>query len=66
MTESSRDSIAYVHEGMHVTANRAYLELFGLAGEDEIEELPILDMITSSEHKTFKKLLRKLSADAEY
>lgn len=51
---------------MHVTANRAYLELFGLAGEDEIEELPILDMITSSEHKTFKKLLRKLSADAEY
>ncbi|MES9892706.1 MAG: GGDEF domain-containing protein, partial [Candidatus Thiodiazotropha sp.] len=34
LTESSRDAIAYVHEGMHVTANRAYLELFGLAGED--------------------------------
>ncbi|MCU7847192.1 MAG: EAL domain-containing protein [Candidatus Thiodiazotropha sp. (ex Lucinoma kastoroae)] len=66
LTESSRDSIAYVHEGMHVTANRAYLELFGLAGEDEIEGLPILDMVASSEHKTFKKLLRKLSADAEY
>ncbi|MCU7892142.1 MAG: PAS domain-containing protein, partial [Candidatus Thiodiazotropha sp. (ex Ustalcina ferruginea)] len=56
----------YVHEGMHVTANRAYLELFGLAGEDEIEGLPMLHMIASSEHKTFKKLLRKLSADAEY
>ncbi|MEW8102615.1 MAG: EAL domain-containing protein [Candidatus Thiodiazotropha endolucinida] len=66
LTESSRDAIAYVHEGMHVTANRAYLELFGLAGEDEIEGLPILDMIASAEHQTFKKLLRKLSADSDY
>jgi diguanylate cyclase (GGDEF)-like protein/PAS domain S-box-containing protein len=66
LTESSRDAIAYVHEGMHVTANRAYLELFGLAGEDEIEGLPILDMIAPTEHQIFKKLLRKLSADSEH
>ncbi|MCU7827721.1 MAG: EAL domain-containing protein [Candidatus Thiodiazotropha sp. (ex Myrtea sp. 'scaly one' KF741663)] len=64
LTENSRDAIAYVHEGMHVTANRAYLELFGLAGEDEIDGLPIMDMIAPSEHKSFKKLLRQLSADA--
>ncbi|MEJ2424965.1 MAG: PAS domain S-box protein [Candidatus Thiodiazotropha sp.] len=66
LTESSRDAIAYVHEGMHVTANRAYLELFGLASEDEIEGLPIMDMIAPSEHTEFKKLLRKLSADSEH
>ncbi|MES9940480.1 MAG: bifunctional diguanylate cyclase/phosphodiesterase [Candidatus Thiodiazotropha sp. 6PLUC2] len=66
LTESSRDAIAYVHEGMHVTANRAYLELFGLASEEEIEGLPIMDMIASSEHAGFKKLLRKLSADSEH
>ena len=66
LTESSRDAIAYVHEGMHVTANRAYLELFGLASEDEIEGLPIMDMIAPSEHAGFKKLLRKLSADSEH
>ncbi|MET0050717.1 MAG: EAL domain-containing protein [Candidatus Thiodiazotropha sp.] len=66
LTESSRDAIAYVHEGMHVTANRAYLELFGLATEDEIEGLPIMDMIAPSEHAEFKKLLRKLSADSEH
>jgi diguanylate cyclase (GGDEF)-like protein/PAS domain S-box-containing protein len=66
LTESSRDAIAYVHEGMHVTANRAYMELFGLASEDEIEGLPILDMIAPAEHQTFKKLLRKLSADSEH
>ncbi|MET0089903.1 MAG: diguanylate cyclase [Candidatus Thiodiazotropha sp.] len=66
LTESSRDAIAYVHGGMHVTANRAYLELFGLATEDEIEGLPIMDMIAPSEHAEFKKLLRKLSADSEH
>jgi diguanylate cyclase (GGDEF)-like protein/PAS domain S-box-containing protein len=63
LTENSRDAIAYVHEGMYVTANRAYLELFGLAGEDEIEGLPMLDMIAPSEHTIFKKLLRKISAN---
>ncbi len=66
LTENSRDAIAYVHEGMHVTANQAYMELFGLAGEDEIEGLPILDMIAPSEHKSFKKLLRDISADSEH
>ena len=66
LTENSRDAIAYVHEGMHVTANHAYMELFGLASEDEIEGLPILDMIAPSEHKAFKKLLRELSADSDY
>lgn len=64
LTESSRDAIAYVHEGMHVTANRAYLELFGLADGDEIDGLPIMDMIAPSEHQSFKKLLRQLSADS--
>jgi diguanylate cyclase (GGDEF)-like protein/PAS domain S-box-containing protein len=66
LTENSRDAIAYVHEGMHVTANHAYMELFGLASEDEIEGLPILDMIAPSEHKGFKKLLRDLSADSDH
>jgi diguanylate cyclase (GGDEF)-like protein/PAS domain S-box-containing protein len=66
LTENSRDAIAYVHEGMHVTANSAYMETFGLAGEDEIEGLPILDMIAPSEHKAFKKLLRELSANCDH
>ena len=29
LLDSSVDAIAYVHEGMHIYANRAYLELFG-------------------------------------
>lgn len=65
LTESSRDAIAYIHEGMHVKANSAYLELFGLAKEDDIEGLPILDMIAPSEQVKFKKVLRKLGMGKE-
>ena len=60
LSESSRDAIAYIHQGMHVRANSAYLQLFGLAQQDDIAGLPILDMISPSEHGKFKKVLRSL------
>ena len=34
---SSRDPIAYVHEGMHIRANDAYLEMFGFESFEDIE-----------------------------
>src|SRR5690606_8136051 len=37
LLDSSRDPIAYVHEGMHVRANRAYLETFGYEDFEDIE-----------------------------
>ena len=60
LSESSRDAIAYIHQGMHVRANSAYLQLFGLAQQEDIEGLPILDMIAPDEHEKFKQLLRRL------
>ncbi|RDH90993.1 MAG: GGDEF domain-containing protein [endosymbiont of Seepiophila jonesi] len=65
LIQSSREAIAYIHEGMHVEANPAYLQMFGQVEQEEIEGLPILDMIAPSEHKKFKKILRSLSADHE-
>ncbi|MBS7455664.1 GGDEF/EAL domain-containing response regulator [Coralloluteibacterium stylophorae] len=58
---SSRDPIAYVHEGMHIRANDAYLEMFGYADFDEVEGLPLLDMVAPSHAGEFKQLLRGLS-----
>jgi diguanylate cyclase (GGDEF)-like protein/PAS domain S-box-containing protein len=62
LAESSRDAIAYVHEGMHIRANSVYLKQFGFASEDEVEGLPILDMISSAGHKELKDILRKMSS----
>lgn len=53
----SRDAIAYVHEGMHIHANNVYCELFGIEEED-IEGLPLLDLITPDARKEFRKTLR--------
>lgn len=56
---SSRDPIAYVHEGMHIRANEAYLEMFGYDDFEDIEGLPLLDMIAPSHAGSFKQLLKQ-------
>ncbi|QBQ54041.1 EAL domain-containing protein [Nitrosococcus wardiae] len=62
LLESSRDAVGYVHEGMHLYANRAYLELFGCHDLDEIEGMPLLDMVAPEEHSRFKTFLREYGA----
>ena len=61
LLDSSRDPIAYVHEGMHVRANKAYLEIFGFEDFEDIEGMSILDMIAANDADDFKTLLKKLS-----
>ncbi len=61
---SSKDAIAYIHEGMHVTANASYIDLFGFNNFDEIEGLPIMDMVSLDKRDTFKKFLRTFKGTA--
>ena len=58
LLDSSTDAIAYVHEGMHVRANQAYLETFGYDSFDDLLGLPVLDMIDAANADEFKSLLR--------
>ncbi|MCB1758164.1 MAG: EAL domain-containing protein [Gammaproteobacteria bacterium] len=58
LVEHSRDAIAYIHEGMHVLANPVYLSLFGYVDMEELEGLPILDMIAPDDLSQFKKFIR--------
>lgn len=61
LLDTSRDAIAYVHDGMHLYANNAYLELFAFEDLDEIAGLPILDMVADTEQQRFKEFLRSYS-----
>ena len=61
LLDSSRDPIAYVHEGMHVRANKAYLEMFGFDEFEDVEGMSILDMIAPDDADDFKALLKRLS-----
>jgi len=61
LLDSSRDAITYVHEGMHIYANQVYMETFGYTDQEEIESMPIMDMVSPEDHDKFKQFLRKFS-----
>lgn len=58
---SSRDPIAYIHEGMHIRANTAYLDMFGFDTFEDIEGLSLLDLVAPQHVADFKALLKRLS-----
>jgi diguanylate cyclase (GGDEF)-like protein len=60
LLESSRDAIAYVHEGLHVYANRAYLEALRIKDESEIAGLSLLEIL-KAEGTDLKKVFKGLS-----
>jgi len=61
LISSSRDPIAYVHEGMHIRANEAYLEMFGYDSFDDVEGISLLDMVAPQHVDGFKQLLKSMS-----
>jgi diguanylate cyclase (GGDEF)-like protein/PAS domain S-box-containing protein len=61
LLDSSREPIAYVHEGMHVRANKAYLDMFGFDDFEDVEGMSILDLVAPDDADDFKNLLRRLS-----
>jgi multidomain signaling protein FimX len=58
LLDSSVDAITYVHDGMHIYANRAYLELFNYQDADELEGMPMIDLIASDDQSNFKDFLK--------
>jgi diguanylate cyclase (GGDEF)-like protein len=58
LMESSRDAIAYIHEGMHIHANNSYIDQFGFNDLDEIAGMPVMDMIDPADHEKFRDFLR--------
>ena len=64
LLDSSSESIAYLHEGLHIYANPAYLDLFGFGSFEDLEGLSMLDLFTASrKDQDLKKVLKALSRD---
>ena len=61
LMESSKDAICYVHEGMHIRANAAYYELFEIPADEDIECVPMMDLVNRDSHKDLKRYLRVAS-----
>ena len=58
LLNSSVDAITYVHDGMHIYANRAYLQLFGYEDAEELEGMPMIDLIDPADQASFKDFLK--------
>lgn len=61
LLENSRDAISYVHDGMHIYANTAYVELFGYDSGEDLEGMPVIDLISKQDLGRFKEFLRAYS-----
>src|SRR5699024_3130100 len=61
----SIDAIAYVHDGMHIYANRAYLKLFGYRCPDDLEGTPMTDLIAPGDQAGFKDFLRNYRSETD-
>ena len=62
----SRDAVAYVHEGMHIQANDVYRQMFGIEDPDDIDGLPLMDLIATQARPSFKKTLRNLESQENF
>ncbi len=61
LLESSSEAIAYIHEGLYIFANPAYLSLFGFSSFYEIEGLSMLDLFEAGpDGPDLKKVLKAL------
>jgi len=65
LLDSSIDSIAYVHDGMHIYANRSYLALFEYEDADELAGIPMIDLVSGNDQAAFKDFMKNYRDENE-
>ncbi len=63
LLESSMDAIAYINEGMHIYANKAYLDMMGYEDVDELMCIPVIDTIKPADKDRFKEFLKQMEKE---
>ena len=58
---NASEAIAYIHDGMHVDANTAYLELTGYTTPDDLAGITLIDLIDKDHQRDIKALLKKFN-----
>jgi len=58
LLDSSRDAIAFVQDGMFLYANDSFAELLAYESRDDIECMPVIDMVKEEDLPTVKKFLK--------
>ncbi|WP_297791679.1 EAL domain-containing protein [uncultured Marinobacter sp.] len=61
LLESSKDAIAYINDGMHIYANRSYLDFLGYEDIDELICIPVLDTLTPESQEQYKEFMKSFA-----
>lgn len=59
LVDAAREAVCYTQDGMHIDANRAYLQLFGFENAAELEGIPFLNLVAPANHAAVKAFMRK-------
>jgi len=58
LLEHSRDAVAYIHEGIHLYVNPAYLQLFAYASQEAMAGVTLMNLILLEDRDRLKRLMR--------
>lgn len=64
LLENIQESLAYIHEGVHIYANPAYLRLFGYGHKEELSAIQLVHMVPPGYRDALKAFCAAASAPA--
>lgn len=65
LLDSSRDAIAFVQDGMFLYANDSFAEMLAFASRDDLECLPVIDIVKADSHDKLKSFLKNFMLKAD-
>ena len=65
LVRDSQEAIAFVHQGMHLNANEAYLALLGIPDIAELQQIPLLDTVADANRKALRDFIRSFEQGTE-
>ncbi|MBB2899055.1 GGDEF domain-containing protein [Pseudomonas sp. AS2.8] len=54
------EAVAYVHDGLHIHVNSAYVELLGYPSAEDLEITPLMDLIAAADQPALREAFRQL------
>ena len=61
LLESSRDAIAFIQDGMFLYANESFAELLGYEDKDDLECMPVIDIVNETQHDSLKEFIKNFT-----
>ena len=61
LLDSSRDAIAFIQDGMFLYTNDSFTELLGHESRDDLECMPVIDVIRAQDQDNVKRFLKEFT-----